>query len=240
MNAWLDDDPDLPARRGGARLLRASRSAASAVGVVRAARRRSSRSASGSTRSRASTSRRACSSSSRRRGSATCNVSYHVGMFGFSLWLVGLTVVVMAAAIAYAFLAGRDRPRAYYGLMLLLTGAIVGVFTAQDLLALLRDVRGDADPALRARRRVGRRGTARRDVQVRRVHDGGLAADARLDHRARALAGDVRPRRLGHELVELDLPRLRRRVRGQGAALPVPRLAAGRVPRGVAGGRRPC
>jgi NADH-quinone oxidoreductase subunit M len=49
------------------------------------------------------------------------NVSYHVGMYGFSLWLVGLTVVVMAAAIAYAFLAGRDRPRAYYGLMLMLT-----------------------------------------------------------------------------------------------------------------------
>ncbi len=61
------------------------------------------------------------------------NVSYHVGMYGFSLWLVGLTVVVMAAAIMYALLAGRDRPRAYYGLMLMLTGAIVGVFTSQDL-----------------------------------------------------------------------------------------------------------
>jgi NADH-quinone oxidoreductase subunit M len=62
------------------------------------------------------------------------HVSYHVGEYGFSLWLVGLTVVVMTAAIAYAFLVGRDRPRAYYGLMLLLTGAIVGVFSAQDLL----------------------------------------------------------------------------------------------------------
>jgi NADH-quinone oxidoreductase subunit M len=62
------------------------------------------------------------------------NVSYHVGLFGFSLWLVGLTAVVMAAAIAYAFWVGRDRPRAYFGLMLVLTGAIVGVFTAQDLL----------------------------------------------------------------------------------------------------------
>jgi NADH-quinone oxidoreductase subunit M len=62
------------------------------------------------------------------------NVSYHVGFYGFSLWLAGLTVVVMAAAIGYAFWAGRDRPRAYYGLMLLLTGAIVGVFAAQDLL----------------------------------------------------------------------------------------------------------
>jgi NADH-quinone oxidoreductase subunit M len=62
------------------------------------------------------------------------SVSYHVGFYGFSLWLVGLTVIVLAAAIGYAFWAGRDRARAYYGLMLLLTGAIVGVFVAQDLL----------------------------------------------------------------------------------------------------------
>jgi NADH-quinone oxidoreductase subunit M len=62
------------------------------------------------------------------------NVSYHVGLYGFSLWLVGLTVVVMAVAIAYAFWAGRDRARAYFGLMLFLTGAIVAVFSSQDLL----------------------------------------------------------------------------------------------------------
>src|ERR671939_246890 len=51
-----------------------------------------------------------------------------------ALWLGGLTVVVMAGAIAYAVWAGRERPRAYFGLMLFLTSAIVGVFTAQDLL----------------------------------------------------------------------------------------------------------
>ncbi len=62
------------------------------------------------------------------------HVSYHVGLYGFSLWLVGLTVVVVACAIAYAFWARRDRPRAYYGLMLMLLGAVVGVFCAQDLL----------------------------------------------------------------------------------------------------------
>jgi NADH-quinone oxidoreductase subunit M len=61
-------------------------------------------------------------------------VSYHVGLLGFSLWLVGLAVVVMAAAIAYAYWTGRERPRAYFGLMLFLTGAVVGVFSAQDLL----------------------------------------------------------------------------------------------------------
>jgi NADH-quinone oxidoreductase subunit M len=61
-------------------------------------------------------------------------VSYHVGLQDFSLWLVGMAVVVMAAAIAYAFWAGRERSRAYFGLMLFLTGAVVGVFSAQDLL----------------------------------------------------------------------------------------------------------
>ncbi len=60
--------------------------------------------------------------------------SYHVGMYGFSLWLVGLTVVVGAASVAYAFWAGRERARAYFGLALFLTGSIVGVFTAQDLI----------------------------------------------------------------------------------------------------------
>ena len=40
----------------------------------------------------------------------------------------------MAAAIAYGFWVGRERPRAYFGLMLFLTGAVVGVFASQDLL----------------------------------------------------------------------------------------------------------
>ncbi len=62
------------------------------------------------------------------------HVSYHVGEYAFSLWLVGLTVVAMAAAIGYGFWVGRDRSRAYFGLMLFLTGATVGVFVAQDLL----------------------------------------------------------------------------------------------------------
>ena len=62
------------------------------------------------------------------------HVSYHVGEYGFSLWLVGLTVVAMAASIGYGFWVGRDRPRAYFGLMLFLTGATVGVFVSQDLL----------------------------------------------------------------------------------------------------------
>jgi NADH-quinone oxidoreductase subunit M len=61
-------------------------------------------------------------------------VSYYVGEYAFSLWLVGATVVVMAACVIYGWWLGRTRPNAYFSLMLLLTAAIVGVFTAQDLL----------------------------------------------------------------------------------------------------------
>jgi NADH-quinone oxidoreductase subunit M len=61
-------------------------------------------------------------------------VSYDVGFYGFSLFLAGLTIVVCTVAIGYALWAGRERGRAYHGLLLFLTGAIVGVFTAQDLL----------------------------------------------------------------------------------------------------------
>ena len=60
--------------------------------------------------------------------------------------------------------------------------------------ALLRLLRGDDDPALSADRGLGRPGTARRDGQVRHLHDGGLAADARLGDRLRAVGGLVRPR----------------------------------------------
>jgi NADH-quinone oxidoreductase subunit M len=62
------------------------------------------------------------------------NVSYHVGQYAFSVWLVGITTIVMAACVIYGWWVGRDRARAYFALMLMLTGAIVGVFTAQDLL----------------------------------------------------------------------------------------------------------
>jgi NADH-quinone oxidoreductase subunit M len=62
------------------------------------------------------------------------NISYHVGQYAFSVWLVGVTTVAMAACVIYGWWVGRERARAYFALMLLLTGAVVGTFTAQDLL----------------------------------------------------------------------------------------------------------
>ena len=43
-------------------------------------------------------------------------------------------MIVSAAAIGYALWVGRDRPRAYYALMLFLSGAVIATFAAQDLL----------------------------------------------------------------------------------------------------------
>lgn len=72
--------------------------------------------------------------SAQREWFSDLGVSYHVGFYGFSLWLAGLTVVLGAAAIGFGMWVGRDRARAYYGLMLFLVGAVVGVFASQDLL----------------------------------------------------------------------------------------------------------
>jgi NADH-quinone oxidoreductase subunit M len=60
-------------------------------------------------------------------------VRYHVGMDGLSLFMVLLAAVGIAAAIGAAIRAGRERPRAYFGLLLLLESALILLFTAQDL-----------------------------------------------------------------------------------------------------------
>ena len=193
---------------------------------------RSARSASGSRPSSTSTSERRGSSTRRpRSGSQDLGVSYKVGLYDFSLWLVGLTVGVGALAIAYGLRAGRERARAYFGLMLVLVGATVGVFAAQDLLLFYVFFEADADPALRPHRGLGRRELPGGDDQVRHLHDGRLAAHARLDRRARAVAGHVRPDADGDERKRRHVPRLRDRVRHQGAAVALPRLAARRLPR---------
>jgi NADH-quinone oxidoreductase subunit M len=64
---------------------------------------------------------------------AGASVRYHVGMDGLSLFMVLLTAVGIAAAIGAAIRAGRERPRAYLGLLLLLESALFLLFTAQDL-----------------------------------------------------------------------------------------------------------
>jgi NADH-quinone oxidoreductase subunit M len=61
-------------------------------------------------------------------------VSYKVGLYDWTLWLVGLVALATLAAVVFALHAERGRPRAYFGLLLFLEAATTGVFVAQDLL----------------------------------------------------------------------------------------------------------
>jgi len=61
------------------------------------------------------------------------DVRFHVGMGGLSLFMVLLTAVGVAAAAATASWAGRERPRAYFALLLGLECALVLLFTARDI-----------------------------------------------------------------------------------------------------------
>ena len=123
-------------------------------------------------------------------------VSYHVGFYGFSLWLAGLTVVVGAASIGFGAWVGRDRARALLRAHALPRRGRRRRLRLPGSPPLLRLLRGDADPDLRARRGLGRPEPDRRHDHVRHLHHGRVAADARLDRRLRALAGHVQPHRL--------------------------------------------
>jgi len=67
-------------------------------------------------------------------GGRAIQVQYYLGLDGISLPLLLLTTFLMPLAIWGSFTGIRDRHREYYSLMLLLQGAMLGVFCAQDLL----------------------------------------------------------------------------------------------------------
>ncbi len=62
------------------------------------------------------------------------DIRFHVAVDGLSLWLVVLAAGLLPLCIWSSFSAIRDRPRAYYALMLLLESGMIGVFCARDLL----------------------------------------------------------------------------------------------------------
>jgi NADH-quinone oxidoreductase subunit M len=59
---------------------------------------------------------------------------YHLGVDGISLWLVLLTTLLMPIAILSSWTAIKKRQLSYYVFLLLLEGALVGVFVSLDLL----------------------------------------------------------------------------------------------------------
>lgn len=62
------------------------------------------------------------------------NTNYHVGVDGLSLWLVILTTFIMPISIISTWHAVEKRPAAFYAFLLLLEGAMIGVFVSLDLL----------------------------------------------------------------------------------------------------------
>ena len=167
------------------------------------------------------------------------NSSYHVGLFGFSLWLVGLTAICGAVACIYAWWAGRERPRAYFGLLLFLTGSVVGVFSAQDLLLFYAFFEAMLIPLYVLIGVWGGPGRLRATIKfvVYTVAGSLLMLAAIIVYGLQQGTFDLTDDGAEHE--RLALPRLRDRLRGQGAALAVPRLAARRLPRVAARGVGP-
>src|SRR3954451_15137535 len=62
------------------------------------------------------------------------NTNYHVGVDCLSLWLVLLTTFIMPIAVLSTWHAVEKRSAAFYAFMLLLEGAMIGVFVSLDLL----------------------------------------------------------------------------------------------------------
>ncbi len=59
---------------------------------------------------------------------------YHLGVDGISLWLVLLTTLLMPIAILSSWTSIKERTLAYYVFLLILEGAMIGVFVSLDLL----------------------------------------------------------------------------------------------------------
>ena len=59
---------------------------------------------------------------------------YHVGVDGISLWLVLLTTLLVPIAILSSWNSVEKKPAAYYAFLLVLEGAMIGVFVSLDLL----------------------------------------------------------------------------------------------------------
>lgn len=60
--------------------------------------------------------------------------NYHLGVDGISLWLVLLTTLLMPIAILSSWTSIKKRELSYYVFLLLLAGAMTGVFVSLDLL----------------------------------------------------------------------------------------------------------
>jgi NADH-quinone oxidoreductase subunit M len=61
-------------------------------------------------------------------------ISFALGVDGISMWLVGMTALLMPTAVLVSWESIRDRQAAYYAMLLVLEAAMLGVFMAMDVI----------------------------------------------------------------------------------------------------------
>jgi len=64
---------------------------------------------------------------------ASPNIHYHMGVDGFSMWLVVLTTFLTPLCVLISWTSIHDRVKEFFILLLVLETALIGVFTALDL-----------------------------------------------------------------------------------------------------------
>src|SRR5579872_133825 len=62
------------------------------------------------------------------------DIQFALGVDGLSLWLIGLSALLMIPSVLVSWEAVRDRAAAFYALMLVLEAGLIGVFAAQDII----------------------------------------------------------------------------------------------------------
>ena len=67
-------------------------------------------------------------------GPAALDIRLSVGLDGLSVWLFGLTALLMVVAVLVSWEAIHDQPPRYYRLLLLLETGMLGVFIARDII----------------------------------------------------------------------------------------------------------
>jgi NADH-quinone oxidoreductase subunit M len=64
---------------------------------------------------------------------ASPNIHYHMGVDGFSMWLVLLTTFLTPLCVLISWHSVRDRVKEFFILLLIMETALIGVFTSLDL-----------------------------------------------------------------------------------------------------------
>ena len=65
---------------------------------------------------------------------STFDIRLNLGLDGLSLWLFGLSALLMVTSVLVSWEAISERPALFYGLLLLLETGVLGVFAARDII----------------------------------------------------------------------------------------------------------